>query len=75
MSDNDLGETSIDVSVNGQCLNCPDGRFLASADIVKRSSMAHIAKAWPHLPPHVREAIFTLIDGSLAQQQSESEPQ
>jgi hypothetical protein len=22
----------------------------------------YLAEAWPHLPPHIREAIFTLVD-------------
>jgi hypothetical protein len=24
-----------------------------------------ISKVWPHLPPHVREAILTLVDAAL----------
>ena len=28
-------------------------------------SIEFITQAWPHLPPHVREAILTLIDASL----------
>ena len=31
----------------------------------------YIPDAWPHLQPHVREAIFTLIDAALDQQKSE----
>jgi hypothetical protein len=28
-------------------------------------AIGRIAKAWPALPPHVREAIFTLIDSAV----------
>ncbi len=37
-------------------------------------SIAYIRRAWPSLPPHIREAIFTLIDSALLQQGSEGEP-
>lgn len=30
------------------------------------ASLRYIAKAWPQLPPHIRESIFILIDASLA---------
>jgi hypothetical protein len=30
--------------------------------------LAFIAATWPQLPPHVQDAIITLIDGALAQQ-------
>jgi hypothetical protein len=26
-----------------------------------------IAEAWPHLPPHIREAIFVMVDSALIQ--------
>jgi hypothetical protein len=29
------------------------------------TAVKYIADAWPHLPPHVREAILTLIDAGL----------
>jgi hypothetical protein len=31
-------------------------------------AMECLADAWPTLPPHIKEAIFTLIDGALLQQ-------
>jgi hypothetical protein len=34
-------------------------------------SIQYIADAWPRLQPHIREAIFTLIDATLRQQQLE----
>ena len=33
----------------------------------------YIQRAWPFLPPHVRDALFTLIDAALLQQQSKGE--
>ena len=33
------------------------------------TSLAYIAHHWPSLPPHVREAILTLVDGALAIEQ------
>ena len=35
--------------------------------------LRYIEERWWLLPPHVREAILTLIDGALVQQQLEGE--
>ena len=29
---------------------------------LRRSDIAWLARQWPHLEPHVREAVFTLIE-------------
>ena len=39
---------------------------VAESDPACQPSIRFIADAWPKLPPHVREAIMTLIDGALA---------
>lgn len=50
-----------------------ESRTLASSDAhadgQQDPAVGHIAGAWPHLPPHVKEAIFTLVDGALAQRE------
>jgi len=45
------------------CRNCP---FVAAPDGELPPHLRYIAERWDRLPPHVREAIFTLIDASLA---------
>ena len=42
-----------------------------SYDAEVRASIRYIAEAWPHLQPHIRESVFTLIDSALRQQQLE----
>jgi hypothetical protein len=32
-----------------------------------RASIEYISVRWPLLPPHVREAIFTLVDAAMTQ--------
>jgi hypothetical protein len=45
---------------------------LNDADLQCASSLgvAHIARAWAYLPPHIREAIQTLVDASLPTDQA-----
>jgi len=50
------------------CLNCP---LLASSGSELPAHICYIAEHWPHLKPHIREAIFTLIDAALVQQEFE----
>jgi hypothetical protein len=40
----------------------------ATASQTADAELRQIAAAWPLLKPHVREAIFTLIDAALSQQ-------
>jgi uncharacterized iron-regulated protein len=40
--------------------------IVAESNPACQASIRFIADAWPKLPPHVREAIMTLIDGALA---------
>ena len=39
--------------------------FPDSYDDECRQSMRYIKAAWPHLPPYVKDAIFTLIDSTM----------
>lgn len=38
------------------------------------SAIRYLADAWPLLPPPIRDAIFTLVDGALLQQQLKGTP-
>jgi len=38
---------------------------VAASNPACQASIRFIADAWPKLPPHVREAIMTVIDGAL----------
>ena len=44
-------------------------RSLADSDRVWPPDLDRVATAWPYLEPHIRAAILTPIDGSLANQQ------
>ena len=46
--------------------NKPAETFDSESNPACQPSIQFIADAWPKLPPHVREAIMTLIDGALA---------
>lgn len=52
----------------GQHENCCNCRSLADSDRGWPPDLEKVADAWPHLPPHIREAIATLVDGSLPNQ-------
>jgi hypothetical protein len=34
-------------------------------------AVQRMAQAWPSLPPHIREAVLTLVDAAFVQQQLE----
>jgi hypothetical protein len=39
---------------------------VSTSDTVDYSpSLVQIMNAWPHLPPHIREAICTLVDAAM----------
>jgi hypothetical protein len=44
---------------------------VADSDAVLQPDLEKVARAWPHLPPHIREAILTLVAGTLDQLDSE----
>ena len=47
--------------------NCPS-EALSDAESAENSEPAieFIRRAWPHLQPHIRDALLTLIDASLS---------
>jgi hypothetical protein len=53
---------------------CGDSSLAESDHALSRAgantAADYIGQVWPLLPPHVRDAIVTLIDASLAQQQA-----
>ena len=71
LSNNDLRETRSALGVSWECSGGTDCQCPAAGDAEFTPSIQYIADAWPHLQPHVREAIFTLIDAALDQQKSE----
>lgn len=48
-----------------QRTDCPHCRSVAPCAIQLNTSTSYIADHWDQLKPHIREAIFTLIDVSL----------
>jgi hypothetical protein len=56
-------------TVNDSRSSTSNGSDSHDRECQSNASIRHIADAWPNLKPHIREAILTLIDGSLAQQQ------
>jgi hypothetical protein len=73
LNDNDLPDKPSGLAASGQRRPDADGQQLASNDallvlpasgeaITVPPAVALIAKAWEVLPPHVREAIVTLVD-------------
>jgi hypothetical protein len=61
---NDLEKSEKSLGVIWECSTDGDCRSAAVAVSVFEPTMAHIAERWPHLQPHIREAIITLIDCS-----------
>ena len=35
-----------------------------AANVADSPTLAQLVEAWPHLPPHIREAILTLVDAA-----------
>ena len=69
----ELGKQQFSMAANRQHSKCPILHCLSAGDAEKHGpAVAYLATAWHRLPPHVREAIFTLVDGSLAQQELET---
>jgi hypothetical protein len=51
---------------------CPSSHSLTSSGTDNlASSVRYIADRWQLLPPHVREAVITLIDAACLQHQSD----
>jgi len=66
----EVSELEIGLAADRQRKDCANCQLLASSgrDDYEESdsSFAQIKAAWPHLPPHIREAISTLLHASLA---------
>ena len=75
LCDNDLQQAPSGLAVNGLHSEdaashqpSPDDTIAPAGDDLANTSIRYITYAWPHLQPHVREAIFTLIDAALPDQ-------
>ena len=68
---NDLQKQPSPLGVSWECPGGTECQCPAASDTEFTPSIQYIADAWPHLQPHVREAIFTLIDAALDQQELE----
>ena len=65
---NDLGKPPNELGVTGECAT-GIGSLLAALDDTEHTATLHfIAGAWPHLPPHIRASVLTLIEAALSQQ-------
>ena len=62
---NELQESQKPLGASGECISGTSSQFLSLSDNEDSPSIEFIAQAWPHLSPHIREAIFTLIDASF----------
>jgi hypothetical protein len=69
--DNNLEKQGSALGVSWECGGGNECPCSSPSDTAFSPSIRYIADAWPRLQPHVREAIFTLIDATLRQQQLE----
>ena len=61
-TDNDLGKIEKSLGVSGECSTDADCLSEAVSVSSFAPTIAYIAERWQHLPPHIREAILTLVD-------------
>jgi hypothetical protein len=71
LPENDLRNAEPSLGVSCECGGGNECPCSSPSDTEFSPSIQYIADAWPRLQPHVREAIFTLIDATLRQQQLE----
>jgi hypothetical protein len=68
LNDNELLNGSTDMAASGQRRPDAAGRPLSLTGTNQSTplppAVARIADAWPHLPPHIQDAMGTLIDAS-----------
>jgi len=65
---NDFGNRPIPLGASGECRPSSDCQCSSCADMcldAPSASIQYVAEAWSSLPPHIREAIMTLIDAAL----------
>ena len=60
-STNELGQDAILSSASEQCAGDTDCHPMAPGIDAATSAIQYVADAWPSLPPHIREAIITLV--------------
>lgn len=65
LHDNELEQSQKTLGATGECVSGTSCQNSSLTDNEFAPSIAFIAQAWPHLAPHIREAIVTLIDASL----------
>lgn len=68
---NELHAGQGSVRVSGERAGDIGCQKYSRSDIEVAPSISFIAEAWPHLPPHVRETICTVIDAALLRPQVE----
>jgi hypothetical protein len=73
---NELGKGHSCESVNASQSLSTNGDFHAlttSGTTSCEASLCYIAAHWQHLPPHIREAICTLVDAAIARPPAQGE--
>jgi hypothetical protein len=72
LSEEELEKQSSELAANGQQSAGPYCQLEASYDAsVGGPSVRYLTEAWPKLPPHLKEAVITLVDAALALRLSE----
>jgi hypothetical protein len=64
LSANDLEKSPLPLGVFWECAKGGDCHCLAAG-----GTPEFLLQSWPHLPPHVKETIFTLVDAALSRPQ------
>jgi len=68
---NDLRQSEKSPEATGECAAFAACQAASDDDAECPAPLCLIAQAWPLLPPHIREAILTLVDVSLLQSEQE----
>ena len=68
---NDLEKSEESLGVSGECSNDADCLLEAVGVASFDATIGYIAEHWPSLPPHIREAVLTLIHSASISQQCE----
>jgi hypothetical protein len=70
-TDNDLEKIEKSLGVSGEYPNDADCPFEAASVASFWPTIGYIADRWPFLPPHIREAILTLVDSGTSPESAE----
>jgi len=63
LNDNELLNRPTGLAASGQ--RSPDAASQpVAANVANSPALAQLVEAWPNLPPHIREAILTLVDAA-----------